>query len=360
MKNNNIKSFKELTNEIEILQQKYDSNEDKNYKTYLDNIYDLITNLNLIKFENETNPSTEIISLFEFIQKWTSRGIEYLYLKLVINIEKGNKLNKHYSHIISYISTKIDKKLENKTDAEILERLIQERSPNEIEEIFSKLDLSIRKLNKKDEVNEIIINVYIKILIANIEKLSFQEKLINLESLLIQYFIGEEDIKIKDFQFRGILKIVGEKFSKKDLDKISYPHLKLKNNSLKRQNERLILENEKLHELVSKFKKENEIYQFKLSNNERLHESLFGNIETLKNEKKQLEEQLLKNNDKLEFEINKYQIQLDLLRKGIISKVKKDLQLQINSLNSISNRLNEKDKDSLQMVISNINSLLNI
>ena len=73
-------------------------------------------------------------------------------------------------------------------------------------------------------------------------------------------------------------------------------------------------------------------------------------------EVEQLQNQLKKAKDRLEYEVNKYERQIEGLRSGYIAKLNKDLKLELENLDILSTKLNSV---SLNATISNMKQILN-
>lgn len=71
-----------------------------------------------------------------------------------------------------------------------------------------------------------------------------------------------------------------------------------------------------------------------------------------------LQAKLKRAEDRLEYETNKYEKQLQGLKTDLISKFQKDMQMELDGMTAIANRLKSEDSVSLSMYIANIKQLL--
>ncbi len=72
-----------------------------------------------------------------------------------------------------------------------------------------------------------------------------------------------------------------------------------------------------------------------------------------------LEKQVQDLENLLEFERNKYAKQLQGLKSGLIAKFRKDMQMELDGITAIANRLPADEAESLRRWISNLNQLVN-
>ncbi len=73
-----------------------------------------------------------------------------------------------------------------------------------------------------------------------------------------------------------------------------------------------------------------------------------------------LQAEIKETNNLLEYELNKCQKQLQGLKTGLISKLHRDMQMELDGITLIANRLKPEDSVSLSMYITNITQLLTI
>lgn len=72
-----------------------------------------------------------------------------------------------------------------------------------------------------------------------------------------------------------------------------------------------------------------------------------------------LQTELTTTSNRLEYEVNKYEIQLHNLKTGLIERLQSNIQMELDGLNDFANGLPQNDCDILRMYVTNIQQLLN-
>jgi hypothetical protein len=326
--------------------------------------------LDKLKFEDlsrDTNRELKIKELYDLLKSKLSSDLYLLNINTVIkylhrcNDKKFDIENTIFKLLFDTILADVSDELHDllpENDYNSLSDLFF----NDTEVEFQKIIKSAVGLKKNDDGNSKIKKdlslIYIYIVLKNRARYDFYKGLFIVERILAEHLAEIKSEESITYLHKILPESLLENNYKDKIRSFIYLYLTPHNNELKKNVESLTTKlNDNLGsvDMLSK-----EIIQFKeqAADNKTKLTQLTENVKEKDNMIASLKAEIIKKNDLLDFEVNKYERQLKGLRNGLMSKMKEDLQLEIEGITEITNRLQQQDQVTLRCYIRNITQLL--
>jgi hypothetical protein len=321
-----------------------------------------------ISLNQDESRVTKIKELYDLLKTKLGNDSYLLNISIVVKILHGNLnintnlLNPSFKILLDIILTDVDTELKNllsNVDYTLLTDLLNHETEPSLLQIINSDQINKTKEENTHEVKKNLSLIYLFIILKNYSRKNFQQELFIIELALAEHFIDVEKKDLSNYLLKILPEAMLDNNYKTKIKSIIHLYLIDNNNHLKKTVDRLAdkvdqysISALKLSDELKELKEEGKIKDHQIS------QLTQDGIEKA-NEINNLQVSLTQKTDRLEYEVNLYQKQLDELEAEIISTLNRDLRLEIDSLTAIANRLEPSSSESLNMSIANIKQILN-
>lgn len=313
--------------------------------------------------------SKKIEELNDLIKEKLGDKKYILDLRLALKFINENKnknpisTNKIFKNLIDLIARYIDAKMKDffsVSDYEVLSELSNEETiESDLIHLINFVYNTDKKQDKSQTSTIILSQLYTFVILKHYKRFDFKDIIFTFERLLCEKIAELDSTDRNKFLLKSLpdalLDNNPKTKSRTALNQYLINHNKdLKNEIIiksQRLEEKIALENEMLTEL-------NQLREREINNNVIL-DDLKRKIAEKDAQLKDLDNDLRQKSDLLEFETNIYENQLQDLKSGIVSRLQRDIQMELDGMTSISNKIGEESGQNLRMYITNITQLLN-
>lgn len=332
------------------------------HKENLNKLLAIVSKIKGAGVSEKNTRESKIIELYELVKTKLNNDLYLFNVHIVANFLQGYR---------STEADKLDKSIKSLFDVILGEVDLKKILPNyalqsnlfydieRLKEIIKSTTSAKTSDAENTESIKTLSYIYIDTILKNRSQLDFYKQLFMVERVLAEHLA---DFKFKD-RNKYLLKSLPEALSGNDpKSKIrSFIHLYFNTyiNDLEQEvdslSNKLSSSRSSVEELSSKVKQLTE--QEKESDNTitQLAKQIKERDETITN----LQEELTTTSNRLEYEVNKYEIQLQNLKSGLIERLQNNIQMELEGLTDVANGLPQNDGNILRMYITNIQQLLN-
>lgn len=220
----------------------------------------------------------------------------------------------------------------------------------------SNIGNSTQKIDTKnlESKEKIITLIYLYLLLKYRGRIGFDKFSILVERVIVQGIIEFQNKDFNQLSIKILPEALISNHKNNELKKLSFLYYDTTNNNFA-----LHSTNKELNNQLQTLKKDLSscyLQQKELENKNDIQNKKF---EVLNKEYSILKEELAKTKNRLEFEIEKYEKQIRGLKSGIYSKMKENLQIELNGIENIAKRLPDEFSQKLSLWVDNLYQILN-
>lgn len=318
----------------------------------------IVSKINSKTINNEKEQKDSIKELLEVLQKKLGSDFYLFSVGFITSfLREQNSINDLvkilFNNIQDEIKTELDKVLSG-TDYSLASNIFngdEEKNIQELINVIYKSDIDNSQRN--------LANLYVYILLKYRTRKDFNKITYTIEYVFVEYFSSFVEKEKSDYVLNDFPNALLDKNPKNKIK--SFAHLFLKSDITE-----LTKNLNSVRQNLNESRDENsnlrsDLNALELEINEKilLVSSLREQIKSKNEMITSLEQKLQLETNRLEFEGNMYDNQIQDLRTAIVTGLQNDLALELNSLNDFSNGLQQNDSEILRMFIDNINQKLN-